>query len=76
MTGHAGAAPGVVKVRLSGAAGDLEALAAALAASPAAEVIERSAPYPNRRDPGDRLYLILRIKGGAGGEATGAGCEC
>jgi hypothetical protein len=43
-----GQAPGVVKVRLSGAAGDIE-------------VIERSATYPNRRDPGVRVYLTAVV---------------
>jgi hypothetical protein len=61
VTGLAGQARGVVKIRLSGAAGDIEALADVLSASPATEVIDRSAPYPNRRDPGERVYLTLRI---------------
>jgi hypothetical protein len=65
VTGQAGQAHGVVKIRLSGAAGDVEVLADVLSASPAAEVIDRSAPYPNRRDPGERVYLTVRItKGG------------
>lgn len=61
MTAHAGQAPGVVKIRLSGAAGDVEVLADVLSASPTAEVIDRSSPYPNRRDPGERVYLTVRI---------------
>ncbi len=61
MTRQAGQARGVVKIRPSGAAGDVEVLADVLSASPAAEVIDRSAPYPNRRDPGERVYLTLRI---------------
>jgi hypothetical protein len=65
VTGQAGQAPGVVKIRLSGATGDVEVLADVLSASPSAEVIDRSAPYPNRRDPGERVYLTVRItKGG------------
>jgi len=50
----AGQAPGVVKVRLSGAVGDVELLATLLAdyAGSGLDVLERSAPYPNRRDPG------------------------
>jgi hypothetical protein len=65
LTGQPGQAPGVVKIRLSGAAGDVEVLAGVLSASPAAEVIDRSSPYPNRRDPGERVYLTVRImKGG------------
>jgi hypothetical protein len=61
VTGQAGQARGVVKIRLSGAAGDVEVLAGVLSSSPAAEVIDRSAPYPNYRDPGERVYLTLRI---------------
>jgi hypothetical protein len=44
VTAQAGQAPGVVKIRLSGAAGDVEVLADVLSSSPAAEVIDRSAP--------------------------------
>jgi len=54
-----GAAPGVVKARLSGAAGDIAAVAEVLARE--FGVIERSASYPNRRDPGERVYLTVRI---------------
>jgi hypothetical protein len=61
VTAHAGQAPGVVKIRLSGVAGDVEVLADVLSTSLAAEVIDRSAPYPNRRDPGERVYLTLRV---------------
>jgi len=25
------------------------------------DVIEQPAPYPNRRDPGERVYLTVRI---------------
>jgi hypothetical protein len=46
-------APSVVRVRLSG---DLDA-AAELLTNAGAQMIERSAPYPNRRDPGSRVYL-------------------
>lgn len=60
----AGQAPGVVRVRLSGAVGDIEVLAALLAAPGVVEVIEKSAPYPNRRDPGERVYLTLKVTGG------------
>lgn len=61
----AGQAPGVVRVRLSGATADIEALAAMLAAPGAVEVIETSAPYRNRRDPSQRVYLTLKITGGS-----------
>ena len=52
---------GVVQVRVLGEIGDIDALAAALATSPAVEVIHRSGPRANRRDPGVRIYLTLRI---------------
>jgi hypothetical protein len=60
---QAGQAPGIVKVRLSGAAGDVAAVAALLTdyADCGIDVIEQSAPYPNRRDPGERVYLTVRI---------------
>jgi hypothetical protein len=71
MTGQPGQAPGVVKVRLSGAAEDLEVVAEILAGYPGAgvEVLDRSAPYPNRRDPGERVYLTLRITEPMGGRS-------
>ncbi len=63
----AGEASGVVKVRLSGAPADVEMLATLLAdyAGSGLDVIDRSAPYPNRRDPGVRVYLTLQITDGA-----------
>ena len=53
----------MVKVRLSGASGDVAVVAALLTDYDGCgiEVIEQSAPYPNRRDPGERVYLIVRI---------------
>jgi hypothetical protein len=54
-----GQAPGVVKVRLSGAAADIEPVAGLLAAR--GWVLDRSAAYPNRRDPGERVYLTLQV---------------
>jgi hypothetical protein len=65
-SGRSGQAPGVVKLRLSGSAADIGALAGLLATLPTVEIIERSAPYPKRRDPGERAYLTVRIT------ATGA----
>lgn len=53
-------APGVVHVRLSGHAPDVDVLAQIIAASPAAEVITRS----DRRDPDQRAYLTVRITAG------------
>jgi hypothetical protein len=66
VTGAAGQAPGIVKVRLSGATADVEMLAMLLAddAGSGIDVVERSAPYPNRRDPGVRVYLTLQLTGG------------
>ncbi len=63
----AGQAPGVVKVRLSGEPADVEMLATLLAdyAGSGLDVLDRSAPYANRRDPGVRVYLTLQIADGA-----------
>ena len=60
---QAGQAPGIVKIRLSGAAGDVAMVAALLTDYDGCgiDVIEQSAPYPNRRDPGERVYLTVRI---------------
>jgi hypothetical protein len=60
---QAGQARGVVKLRLSGAPAEVEMLATLLAdyAGSGQDVLERSAPYPNRRDPGVRVYLTLQI---------------
>ncbi|MGO9078137.1 MAG: hypothetical protein ACLQDY_03735 [Streptosporangiaceae bacterium] len=57
MTG-AGQAPGVVKLRLMGSAEDCAAVADEMEPWTA----ERSAPYPNRRDPGVRVYLTLMVR--------------
>lgn len=59
---NAGQSPGVVKVRLSGAVEDIETVAALLAAC--GWVLDCSAPYPNRRGPGERVYLTLTLRGG------------
>lgn len=56
----AGQAAGVVKVRLSGAAADIDAVAAVLSAR--GWVLDRSAPYASRRDPGMRVYLTLSVR--------------
>jgi len=63
---QAGQAPGVVKVRLSGEQADLEHLAHFLTsdAGEVIEVIEESALYANRRDPGWRCYLTVRVTTG------------
>jgi hypothetical protein len=50
-------APGVVEVRMSGAPEDIEKAIAALHAP----VLLRRGPYPNRRDPGVRVYLTVQV---------------
>jgi hypothetical protein len=54
----AGQPPGVVSVRLSGDPAAIDTTAAALAA--VFEVLNRTGPRPNRRDPGQRVYLTIR----------------
>lgn len=64
MSSQPGQAPGVVKVRLSGAPDDVAMVATLLTdydGAPGVQIIERSAPYPNRRDPGERVYLTVRL---------------
>jgi hypothetical protein len=62
VTGPARPAPGIVVVRLSGHPGDAGALAAILASIPAVQILTGpDGPYPNRRQPGHRLYLTLRL---------------
>jgi hypothetical protein len=62
---QAGQAPGVVKIRLSGERADIEQ-AAGLLARAGAEVLDRSRPRPNRDDPGERVYLTVRLAARAG----------
>lgn len=70
--GQSAARPGrssrgnVVKVRLSGDRAAIQAAAAVLAAT--GQVLDRSGPRPNRYDPGERVYLTIRI-------STGAACS-
>jgi hypothetical protein len=59
VTGQAGQAPGVVKVRLSGQLADINQIAALLADS-GAELVDRSGPRPGHYDPGVRVYLTVR----------------
>jgi len=65
---QAGQAPGIVKIRLSGASGDVAMVAALLTGYDGCgiDVIEQSVPYPNRRDPGERVYLTVLV--GTGGD--------
>jgi hypothetical protein len=78
--GQPSAAPGVAQVRLSGQPEDttalvsvLERLASGQTLSPAGiEILTRSAPYVNRREPGQRVYLTVRVtaSSGSGTEAA------
>lgn len=61
-----GQAQGVVKIRLSGAAEDIDIIARMLAGT----VVERSAAYPNRRDPGVRVYLTALVPSAESAHAT------
>ena len=62
MTGQGPLAPGVVQVRLNGDQDDAAAMAGVLAAVPGLEVLTGpDGPYPNRRSPGHRLYLTVRL---------------
>ena len=55
-------APGVVKLRLSGALPDIAAVASLLGClTGGIDLIDVSAPYPNHRDAGARLYLTIRL---------------
>lgn len=64
----------LVKVRLSG---DTAALGAALAMlvsavqGGGAEIAEQSGLYPNRRDPGYRVYLTLAVPDSTGTDQRG-----
>ena len=62
----AGPGPGVVKVRLSGAGPDIDAMASLLAAAGGLGLIDVSQPYPNRREAGARLYLTICLAPAAG----------
>jgi len=71
-SGHA-QVPGTVEIRLSGEPEDtatvisvLERLAAGLPVTTIGlEILHKSGPRANRRDPGVRVYLTLQITGGA-----------
>jgi len=69
VTGQARQAPGVVKIRVLGDPGDIEVVAEILAGfrDVGVEVLDRSAPRANRHDPGQRVYLTLRITEPRGG---------
>jgi hypothetical protein len=65
VTGRAGPTPGVVKIRLSGELGHIEAVAVLIGSCLGQDIeqIERSAVYPNRRDSGVRVYLTVLVNG-------------
>jgi hypothetical protein len=75
VTGQGGLAPGVIKVRLSGALPDMEVLTAILRQHGAIEVLDASSPYPNRRDPGVRVYLTVWVAGEIGDADSAIGNE-
>jgi hypothetical protein len=55
------AGPGVVQVRLLGSRPALAALAGLVAGLPGVEILTARGPRPNRYDPGERVYLTVRI---------------
>ena len=55
------AAPGVVQVRLLGSRPELTALAGLVGSLPGLEILTARGPCPNRYDPGERVYLTVRI---------------
>jgi hypothetical protein len=61
VSGQPQQAQGVVKVRLSGDDGDVDVLEEVLSRSPTVEIIDRSGRRRNRYDPGNRMYLTVRV---------------
>ena len=61
MTAPARTVLPVVEVRLSGELAACDVLTAILAAFPGVVVTGQSGPRRNRRDPGHRLYLTVRL---------------
>jgi len=67
---QAGQAPGTVELRLSGSPEDtgavisvLERLAAGLPVTTVGlEILHRSGSRANRRDPGERTYVLVRVR--------------
>jgi hypothetical protein len=63
-------APGTVELRLSGSPEDtgtlisvLERLATGLPVTTIGlEIVHRSGPRANRRDPGERTYVLVRVR--------------
>jgi hypothetical protein len=56
----------VVQVRLLGSLPELAALAQLVASLPGVEILTAHGPRPNRYDPGERVYLTIRIDPPAG----------
>lgn len=65
------AGPGVVQVRLLGSRPALAALAVLVASLPGVEILTACGPRPNRYDPGERVYLTVRIDPAPAGAAPG-----
>lgn len=61
-----GTAPGVVDVRVSGEMADIVRLTDLLSRVPGVEVLATHGPRPNRRNPGVRVHLTVRV-----GQAVG-----
>ena len=57
----AGLAAGTVQIRLMGSASDTSQAAALIASHPAFAVVQHSPGHANRRGPGERAYLTVRI---------------
>lgn len=75
MSRQAGQEPGTVELRLSGSPGDtgtlisvLERIAAGLPVTTVGlEILHRSGARANRRDPGERVYVLVRVRQDGGG---------
>jgi hypothetical protein len=64
-SGQQAGTPGVVQVRLIGDPADIRRVRDLLAGS-GAEVLTASGSRPNRRDPGVRVHLTVRLPAGTG----------
>lgn len=65
MTGQSRNSPGIARVRLCGAADVVDELADALVDR--FQLLERSAPYANRRETDERVYLTVQLNRAEGG---------
>ena len=57
-------APGVVEVRVSGEMPDIVRFTDLVTRMPGVEVLDTRGPRPNRRNPGVRVHLTLRLAAG------------